>query len=88
MTPRWVLEGSDGLDENSKWKKLDSHDDDESFVLLASETTRDVYPHHSLRFCHLLSQANTVTCMYAHSESSLTFALCSSELPSLVQAQF
>ena len=48
----WVLEGSDGLDENAKWKKLDSHDDDQSFVLLASETTRDVYPHHSLRSDH------------------------------------
>ena len=44
----WVLEGSDGLDENAKWRKLDQHDDDQSFVLLASETTRDVYPHHSL----------------------------------------
>ena len=43
-----MLEGSDGLDENAKWKKLDSHEEDQSFVLLASETTRDVYPHHSL----------------------------------------
>jgi hypothetical protein len=48
----WVLQGSDGLDENAKWKKLNSHDDDQSFVLLASETTRDVYPHHSLRSDH------------------------------------
>ena len=57
-----MLEGSDGLDENAKWKKLDSHEEDQSFVLLASETTRDVYPHHSLSWLSddaLLSSVST-----------------------------